>query len=85
MGHIRRSLSHVLSVMSVAIVVASVIAYADQANRRPTVPVEVLLKVGQETYAAKSQGTCTHARQAAIYNIRSQQWTVRHEEGAPCS
>lgn len=63
-----------------AVAAASALTSADQANRRPTVPLEISLKVGQGTYAAKAQGTCTHARQAAIYNIRSQQWTVRHEE-----
>ncbi|MDQ3486417.1 MAG: hypothetical protein M3468_01635, partial [Acidobacteriota bacterium] len=58
------------------------LTYAEQTNRRATVPLEVSLKVGQGTYAAKGQGTCTYARQAAIYDIRSQQWTARHEEDA---
>ncbi|MBA3642307.1 MAG: hypothetical protein M3541_12115 [Acidobacteriota bacterium] len=80
MGHIKHSLLPLLSVATVAIATASTLAYAEQANRRATVPVEVSLKAGQGTYAAKGQGTCTHAPQASIYNVRSQQWTVRHEE-----
>jgi len=82
MGHIKHSRLPLFCAASVAIVAASTLTYAGQANRRTTVPVEVSLKVGQGTYAAKGQGTCTHARQAAIYDIRSQQWTARHEEDA---
>jgi len=80
MGHIKHSFLPLFCAASVAIVAASTLTYAEQTNRRATVPLEVSLKVGQGTYAAKGQGTCTHARQAAIYNIRSQQWTARHEE-----
>ncbi len=80
MGHIKHSFLPWLAAATLAIGTASTLTYADQANRRSTVPLEVSLKVGPGTYAAKGQGTCTHAPQAAIYNIRSQQWTVRHEE-----
>ena len=80
MGHVRFPLFRILSATSLAIAAASTLTYAGQANRPARVPVEVSLKLGQGTYQAKGQGTCTHAPQAAIYNIRSQQWTARHEE-----
>ena len=67
----------------VTFMVASVLASAEQA-RRPapgaaSVPMEVALKVGAVGYDAKGQGSCTHARQAAIYGVLSEMWTVRHE------
>lgn len=80
MGHARSSFLRILSATSLAVAAASTLSHADQANRQAKVPVEVSLKVGQGSYQAKGPGTCTHAPQAAIYNIRSQQWTARHEE-----
>jgi len=46
------------------------------------VPMEVSLKVAAESYDAKGQGTCTHASKASIYDVPSEMWTVRHEEGS---
>jgi len=69
----------ILSAAALALTVASTFASADQA-KRPTVPVEVSLKVGQATYSARAAGECTHAPRASIYDIASQQWSARHEE-----
>ena len=69
----------IFSAAALALTAASTFASADQA-KRPTVPVEVSLKAGSATYAAKGQGTCTHAPRASIYDIASQQWMARHEE-----
>jgi hypothetical protein len=41
----------------------------------------VSLKVGSEVYDTKGQGSCTHAPIAAIYGVRAQMWSVRHEGG----
>jgi hypothetical protein len=67
---------------SAAVIAAAALTATDgsQANRRPTVPVEVSLKVGEAPYAVKGQGTCTHAARAGIYDTPAQQWTVRHQE-----
>lgn len=41
-----------------------------------TVPISVDLKVGNDQIQASGNGTCTHAPQASIYDIRSQMWTA---------
>lgn len=46
----------------------------------PTVGVEVSLKAGNSTYAARGQGSCTHAPKASIYGVLSQMWMVRHQD-----
>ena len=69
----------ILSAAAVALTASSILASAEQA-KRPTVPIEVSLKVGQGSYEARSAGQCTHAPRASIYDIASQQWTARHEE-----
>ena len=75
----RHSHLQIFSAAALALTAASTFASGDQA-KRPTVPVEVSLKVGSATYNAKSAGECTHAPRAGIYDIASQQWTARHEE-----
>ena len=61
---------------------AAALATADQVRRqgpaRPTVPMEVSLKLAGEAYEAKTEGTCTHAPKASIYGVLSEMWTVRH-------
>lgn len=74
------SFCNVFSAAAVAVAVSPIFVDAEQANLRPTVPVEVSVKVGSASYQAKSEGTCTHAPRASIYGIVSEQWTVRHEE-----
>ena len=75
---IHRSL-HTLSVAAVAITFATVLTRADQVRRQGSaeVPLEVSLKVGGAAYVAKGQGACTHARQASIYDVRAEMWSVR--------
>jgi hypothetical protein len=72
------------SVAAVAFSFVSASPSADQVRRQSpkgaTVPMEVALKVGHAGYDAKGQGSCTHARQASIYNVLSEMWTVRHED-----
>lgn len=75
----RQSSLCILSAAAVAVSVASAFASADQI-KRPTVPVEVSLKVGRGLYTAKAAGECIHAPRASIYNIASQQWVARHED-----
>ena len=71
------------SAVAAGIVFASAVPGADQVRRQSgtaaLVPMEVALKVGSGAYEAKGQGACTHARQASIYNVLSEMWTVRHE------
>ena len=73
----------IFSVAAVAFSLLSASPSADQARRQSpkaaTVLMEVALKVGNIPYDAKGQGSCTHARQASIYNVLSEMWTVRHE------
>jgi hypothetical protein len=68
---------------AVAFIFASVLVSADQVRRQSPgaalVPMDVALKVGNIAYDAKGQGSCTHARQAAIYGVPSEMWSVRHE------
>jgi len=59
---------------------------AAQIRREPggtqvQVPVSVDLKIGNESFQATSSGSCTHAPQAAIYNVRSQLRTARLSAG----
>ena len=71
------------SAAAVTITFASVLASADQVRRQSPgaaqVPMEVALKVGNVAYDAKGPGSCTHARQAAIYGVPSEMWSVRHK------
>lgn len=73
----------VFPVVAVTLMVASALTSAEQVRRQTPgtalVPLEVSLKVGTSAYGAKGQGSCTHAQQAAIYGVRSEMWTVRHE------
>ncbi len=79
MRQVQQSGFRIISTAAVVAAVASGLTYGAQA-KRPTVPVEVSLKVGPATYSAKSAGECTHAPRAAIYDVASQQWSARHEE-----
>jgi hypothetical protein len=45
------------------------------------VPVEVNVKGGAETFTTKGDGSCTHAPKASIYNVASEMWMVRHQDG----
>jgi len=57
---------------------------ADQVRRQSgpaMVPIEISLKIAAESYDAKGQGSCTHAPRASIYDVPSEMWTVRHEDG----
>lgn len=69
---------------AVALACASALATADQVRRqgpaRPTVPMEVSLKLAGEVYDAKTVGTCTHAPKASIYGVLSEMWTIRHQD-----
>jgi hypothetical protein len=69
--------------IAVSFTLASICVNADQA-RRPSpgpslVPMQVSLTIGSATYEAKSQGSCTHAPIASIYNVVSEMWSVSHE------
>jgi hypothetical protein len=70
--------------VALAIVPAAALVHAEQARRqspgRSLVPIEVALKVGPQAYAAKGEGSCTHAPKAAIYGIVSEMWSVRHSD-----
>jgi hypothetical protein len=74
-----------LAATAIAVTTTAVLTNATQVRRQPperaSVPIEVALKIAGEAYSVKGQGSCTHAPQASIYDIRSQMWTVRHEEG----
>jgi hypothetical protein len=59
---------------------------AAQVRRTPgegpaQVQVGVELKVGADSLQAAGAGTCTHAPQASIYNVRSQLRTARYASG----
>ena len=63
---------------------SSVLVGAEQYRRRPTegppaAPVKVALKAGGGAYDSAAPGSCTHAPQAAIYNVASEMWSVRQE------
>lgn len=45
------------------------------------VPVEVNIKSGTGTFTAKGDGSCTHAPKASIYNVLSEMWMARHQDG----
>src|SRR5687767_12318803 len=74
----------ILSSGAVALACASAFAAADQVRRqgpaRPTVPMEVSLRIAGEAYDAKTEGSCTHAPKASIYGVLSEMWTVRHKD-----
>ena len=74
----------VFSAAALTFTLASARSNADsspQGARKPvTVPAEVAVSVGKNSYQAKGQATCTHAPRAGIYGIRSEMWTVRHQE-----
>jgi len=74
-----------LCATAVAFTATAVLTGTAQVRRQPPerdmVPTDVSLKVAGEPYSAKGQGSCTHAAQASIYDVRSEMWTVRHEEG----
>jgi hypothetical protein len=78
-----RGVLRCVSAVAAGIVFASAHPQADQVRRQSgtaaLVPMEVSLKVGSGAYEAKGQGSCTHARQASIYSVLSEMWTVRHE------
>ena len=71
------------AVAAVTFTFTIVLASADQVRRQSRepvrVPMEVALKTSGIPYDAKGQGSCTHARQAAIYGVLSEMWSVRHE------
>lgn len=69
--------------LTLAAVTGAVSAAAGQGGTAAprTVPISVDLKIEGETYQAAGSGTCTHAPQASIYDIRSQMWTAAHEMG----
>ena len=77
------SVLHVFSAVALTFMFASAPGSADQVRRQSPaaalVPMEVALKVDNAVYDAKGQGSCTHARQAAIYGVLSEMWSVRHE------
>ncbi len=62
---------------------ASALAHGEQARRQgghaETVTVKLTLKAGSQSISSSGQGSCTHAPQAAIYNVPSAMWTVRQE------
>ena len=74
-----RSLSRFFA--AVLAVVYSTALTADQVRRQGPVqvPIEVSLKVGGATYAAKGLGSCTHAPKASIFGVLSEMWSVRQQ------
>jgi hypothetical protein len=73
---------HTLSAAALAITFVTALTHADQIRRRQgpeEVPLEVSLKVGSETYVAKGLGSCTHARNASIYGVVAELWSVRQK------
>jgi hypothetical protein len=75
---------------TVAVVMAATAAMAEQ-RRAPgsadtSVPVSIALTVGAQAYDATGKATCTYAPVAGIYNLRAEQWSVRHSsEGGSLS
>ena len=57
---------------------------AEQVRRQPgqteTVPVQVSLAIGSNSYNSNAPGTCTHAPIASIYGVLSEMWMVRQNE-----
>ena len=63
------------------VLLAPIAAGAQSRRQQPgqtEVQIAVDVKIGAEPYKISGAGTCTHAPQAAIYNVRSQLRTVRH-------
>ena len=80
-----RGSSFTCSAVAVVITLTCTAGLAGETQVRrqgPTqVPIEVSLKAGGASYAAKGPGSCTHAPKASIYNIPAQLWSVRQESG----
>lgn len=72
--------SHGKVVLAAAILLMGAsLAAGQRTAASKTVPISVDLKVGNEQLQASGNGTCTHAPQASIYDIRSQMWTAAYE------
>jgi hypothetical protein len=72
--------SHATQVLTAAILLTGASMASGQRSTAPkTVPISVDLNVGNEQLHASGSGTCTHAPQASIYDIRSQMWTAAYE------
>ena len=73
--------------LSLATSLSTLLAMADARQaRRPAggpqpVLITVALKAGGEAVNSTAAGSCTHAADASIYNVMSEMWTVRQEEG----
>lgn len=69
-----------MSFLVVALSLATALIHADQVRRQgpATVTLDVALKAGGETVAAKGAGSCTHAPKASIYGVMAEMWMVRH-------
>jgi hypothetical protein len=55
------------------------LAAGQRTTASKTVPISVDLKVGNEQLQGSGNGTCTHAPQASIYDIRSQMWSAAYQ------
>jgi hypothetical protein len=73
------------AVVAMALCVATALVRGEQVRRQTpqaeNVTVKISLKAGGQSLTSSGPGTCTHAPQAAIYNVPSQMWTVRQQQG----
>ena len=69
------------NVFLLTLVLLAPVAASGQRRQQPgptEAQIAVDLKIGAAPYQISGAGTCTHAPQAAIYNVRSQLRTVQH-------
>src|SRR5688500_13728332 len=69
------------NVFLLTLVLLASVAAGAQRRQQPgqtEVQIAVDVKIGAEPYQISGAGTCSHAPQASIYNVRSQLRTVRH-------
>lgn len=77
-------MSRISATVALTVLSTNLLFGSNQVRRSPgpaLVPIEVALKSGAGAFNAKGQGACTHAPQASIYNVLSEMWSARHEDG----